>query len=187
MCSSLRQLDVSVIGSISFSYSSHAHLRAINYRKRGEQRTSLDNQSETITKKYLATFFFFNHVRYNFFFFNRIYVLFMLKLTVVIWGKNSYHISFAYMLHIFTSQGHDKHDLKDVPFRHHKMRESKVQDSLLWRRQKNQNMSSKGAGLISFAVFSLNRFANDGISYAVLFDSRIMIMLVLLREMWRQN
>ncbi|XP_035542899.1 CWF19-like protein 2 isoform X1 [Juglans regia] len=104
---SLGQLAVSVASRSAAP--SRAHLRAINDRKRGEQRTGSDNQSETVTKK-----------------------------------------------------GHDRHDLKDVPFQHHKMREPKVRDSLSWGRRKNQNMSSKDAGLISSAVSSLNRFANDG-------------------------
>ncbi|KAG2722139.1 hypothetical protein I3843_02G100100 [Carya illinoinensis] len=101
---SLGQLAVSVASRSAAP--SRAHLRAINDRKRGEQRTGSDNQSGTVTKK--------------------------------------------------------GHDLKDVPFQHHKMREPKVQDSLSWGRRKNQNMSSKDDGLISSAVSSLNRFANDG-------------------------
>lgn len=112
-----------------------------------------------LPKRYLATL---HHLIHCCYFFKCIYVLSNLKLIVVVWGENNYNFHFAYMLHISVSQGHDRHDLKDGPFQHHKMREPKVQDSLSWGRRKNQNISSKDASLISSAVSSLNRFANDG-------------------------
>ena len=42
------------------------------------------------------------------------------------------------------------------------MREPKVQDSLSWGKRRSQNVSMQDAGLISDAMSSLNKFANDG-------------------------
>ncbi|KAB1206187.1 CWF19-like protein 2 [Morella rubra] len=56
----------------------------------------------------------------------------------------------------------DRRYFKDVSFQHHKMKEPKVRDSLSWGKRKNQNLSSKDAGLIAATVSSLNRFSNDG-------------------------
>ncbi|KAG5128463.1 hypothetical protein JHK82_029298 [Glycine max] len=52
--------------------------------------------------------------------------------------------------------------LKDVSVRHHEMKAPKVQDSLSWGKRKSQQVVAEGAGVISAAVSSLNKFANDG-------------------------
>ncbi|XP_014513704.1 CWF19-like protein 2 [Vigna radiata var. radiata] len=53
--------------------------------------------------------------------------------------------------------------LKDVSVRHHEMRKPKVEDSLSWgKRKSHQRMVAEGAGIISAAVSSLNKFSNDG-------------------------
>ncbi|XP_030510272.1 uncharacterized protein LOC115725011 isoform X1 [Cannabis sativa] len=52
--------------------------------------------------------------------------------------------------------------LKDVSVKRPKMKEPKVQDSLSWRKQRNQNVSTQDAGLISDTISSLNKFADDG-------------------------
>ncbi|KAL9317233.1 hypothetical protein ACSQ67_013750 [Phaseolus vulgaris] len=53
--------------------------------------------------------------------------------------------------------------LKDVSVRHHEMRIPKVQGSLSWgKRKSHQHMEAEGAGVISAAVSSLNKFSNDG-------------------------
>ncbi|KAK7357676.1 hypothetical protein VNO80_16971 [Phaseolus coccineus] len=71
-----------------------------------------------------------------------------------------------------TSPDSDKHGrrpskrqeyLKDVSVRHHEMRIPKVQGSLSWgKRKSHQHMEAEGAGVISAAVSSLNKFSNDG-------------------------
>ncbi|KAG5074890.1 hypothetical protein JHK84_056121 [Glycine max] len=69
------------------------------------------------------------------------------------------------------SQDSDKHGrrdskrqdyLKDVSVRHHEMKAPKVRDSLSWGKRKSQQVVAEGAGVISAAVSSLNKFANDG-------------------------
>ncbi|XP_047171883.1 CWF19-like protein 2 isoform X1 [Vigna umbellata] len=63
--------------------------------------------------------------------------------------------------------------LKDVSVRHHEMRKPKVEDSLSWgKRKSHQRMVAEGAGIISAAVSSLNKFSNDG-SFMQNFDSRM--------------
>ncbi|KAL2324205.1 hypothetical protein Fmac_023263 [Flemingia macrophylla] len=53
--------------------------------------------------------------------------------------------------------------LKDVSVRrHHEMKAPKVQDSLSWGKRKSQQVVGEGAGVISAAVSSLNKFTNDG-------------------------
>ncbi|XP_062108162.1 uncharacterized protein LOC133819037 isoform X1 [Humulus lupulus] len=52
--------------------------------------------------------------------------------------------------------------LKDVSVKRPRMREPKVQDSLSWRKQRNQNVSTQDAGLISDTISSMNKFADDG-------------------------
>ncbi|XP_027367244.1 CWF19-like protein 2 isoform X2 [Abrus precatorius] len=52
--------------------------------------------------------------------------------------------------------------LKDVSVRDHKMKTPKVQDSLSWGKRKSQRAVAEGAGVISAAASSLNKFANDG-------------------------
>ncbi|TKY50947.1 CWF19 protein 2 [Spatholobus suberectus] len=52
--------------------------------------------------------------------------------------------------------------LKDVSVRHHEMKAPKVRDSLSWGKRKSQQAVAEGAGVISAAVSSLNKFANDG-------------------------
>ena len=42
------------------------------------------------------------------------------------------------------------------------MKAPKVQDSLSWGKRKSQQVVAEGAGVISAAVSSLNKFANDG-------------------------
>lgn len=55
-----------------------------------------------------------------------------------------------------------KESLKGGSVQHPKMRVPKLHDSLSWGKRKSQNMSAEDAGLISSAVSSLNKFANDG-------------------------
>ncbi|KAI4357684.1 hypothetical protein L6164_001618 [Bauhinia variegata] len=52
--------------------------------------------------------------------------------------------------------------LKDVSIRHREMRAPKVRDSLSWGKQKSQLVAAEGAGIISAAASSLNKFSNDG-------------------------
>ncbi|PON83323.1 Cwf19-like protein [Trema orientale] len=52
--------------------------------------------------------------------------------------------------------------LKDVSLKQPTMREPKVQDSLSWGKRRSQNVSTHNAGLISDAMSSINKFANDG-------------------------
>ncbi|CBI26380.3 uncharacterized protein LOC100264750 [Vitis vinifera] len=52
--------------------------------------------------------------------------------------------------------------LKDVSVRNPEMKAPKVHNSLSWGKRKGQNVSTKDVGLISDAVASLNKFANDG-------------------------
>ncbi|XP_020206031.1 CWF19-like protein 2 [Cajanus cajan] len=52
--------------------------------------------------------------------------------------------------------------LKDVSVRRHEMKAPKVQDSLSWGKRKSQQVVAEGAGVISAAVSSLNKFTNDG-------------------------
>ncbi|KAK3043463.1 hypothetical protein RJ639_002042, partial [Escallonia herrerae] len=51
---------------------------------------------------------------------------------------------------------------KDVSVRHANMKVPKLHDSLSWGKRKRQAMSTKDADLISSAMSSLNKFANDG-------------------------
>ncbi|KDP45651.1 hypothetical protein JCGZ_17258 [Jatropha curcas] len=52
--------------------------------------------------------------------------------------------------------------LKDVSVRHPEMRAPKVRNSLSWGKHKGQNVPAKDESLISAAVSSLNKFADDG-------------------------
>ncbi|KAK7390931.1 hypothetical protein VNO78_19143 [Psophocarpus tetragonolobus] len=53
--------------------------------------------------------------------------------------------------------------LKDVSLQRHEMKAPKVQDSLSWGKRKSQQVvGGEGAEIISAAVSSLNKFANDG-------------------------
>lgn len=52
--------------------------------------------------------------------------------------------------------------LKDVSVRHPEMRAPKVHDSLSWGRKKGQHMHHRDAELVSKAISSINKFANDG-------------------------
>ncbi|CAK9183886.1 unnamed protein product [Ilex paraguariensis] len=56
----------------------------------------------------------------------------------------------------------DQEQPLDFPLRHPKMRVPKLDESLTWGKRKGQSMSTKDAGLISSALSSLNKFANDG-------------------------
>ncbi|KAL2463538.1 CwfJ-like family protein [Forsythia ovata] len=56
----------------------------------------------------------------------------------------------------------DRKSTVDVTPQHPKMRVPKVQDSLSWGKRRNQNMSTQDSALVSAAMSSLNRFANDG-------------------------
>ncbi|KAF5803029.1 hypothetical protein HanXRQr2_Chr06g0266521 [Helianthus annuus] len=52
---------------------------------------------------------------------------------------------------------------KGTPDRHHtKMRMPRPDDFLFWGKRKNQNMSVKDAGVISYALSSMQKFTNDG-------------------------
>ncbi|KAK2972952.1 hypothetical protein RJ640_022009 [Escallonia rubra] len=51
---------------------------------------------------------------------------------------------------------------KDVSVRHSDMKVPKLHDSLSWGKRKRQAVSTKDADLISSAMSSLNKFANDG-------------------------
>ncbi|XP_052199215.1 uncharacterized protein LOC127806162 [Diospyros lotus] len=51
---------------------------------------------------------------------------------------------------------------RDVSRHHPEMKVPKLDDSLSWGKQKSQIPSSKDSGLISAAISSLNKFANDG-------------------------
>ncbi|GMH18850.1 hypothetical protein Nepgr_020691 [Nepenthes gracilis] len=51
---------------------------------------------------------------------------------------------------------------KDTSSRHLQMRTPKIHDSLSWGKRNGQNMPNRDAELISSAVSSLNKFANDG-------------------------
>ncbi|KAK2972960.1 hypothetical protein RJ640_022017 [Escallonia rubra] len=51
---------------------------------------------------------------------------------------------------------------KDVSVRHADMKVPKLHDSLSWGKRKRQAVSTKDADLISSAMSSLNKFANDG-------------------------
>ncbi|XP_058769478.1 uncharacterized protein LOC131643305 [Vicia villosa] len=46
--------------------------------------------------------------------------------------------------------------------RHHEMKAPKMQDSLSWRKHKNQFVVAEGAEIVAAAASSLNKFANDG-------------------------
>ncbi|PIA31458.1 hypothetical protein AQUCO_04900036v1 [Aquilegia coerulea] len=52
--------------------------------------------------------------------------------------------------------------LKDVSLRHPDMKTPKVNDSLSWRKRKEQNISKGDTELISAAASCLNKFTNDG-------------------------
>lgn len=52
--------------------------------------------------------------------------------------------------------------MRDVSRRHSEMKAPKVRDSLSWGKRKGHNLSAESAGLVSAAVSSLNKFANDG-------------------------
>ncbi|KAJ0780826.1 putative cwf19-like protein [Helianthus annuus] len=52
---------------------------------------------------------------------------------------------------------------KGTPDRHHtKMRMPRPDDFLFWGKRKNQNMSVKDAGVVSYALSSMQKFTNDG-------------------------
>ncbi|KAG5560277.1 hypothetical protein RHGRI_003542 [Rhododendron griersonianum] len=55
-----------------------------------------------------------------------------------------------------------RESMRDVSCRRSEMKVPKLHDSLSWGKQKRQTMSSEDSGLISSALSSLNRFANDG-------------------------
>lgn len=50
----------------------------------------------------------------------------------------------------------------DVPRRHPEVKVPKVHGSLSWGKRKGQTMTSKDSGLLSAAISSINKFANDG-------------------------
>ncbi|PNX92720.1 cwf19-like protein 2-like, partial [Trifolium pratense] len=52
--------------------------------------------------------------------------------------------------------------IRNASHRHHEMKAPKVQDSLSWRKRKNQFVGAEGAEIIAAAASSLNKFANDG-------------------------
>ncbi|KAF7150452.1 hypothetical protein RHSIM_Rhsim02G0033400 [Rhododendron simsii] len=56
----------------------------------------------------------------------------------------------------------DRESMRDVSCRRSEMKVPKLHDSLSWGKQKRQTMSPKDSSLISSALSSLNRFANDG-------------------------
>ncbi|KAK2458581.1 zinc finger CCCH domain-containing protein [Trifolium repens] len=68
------------------------------------------------------------------------------------------------------SPDYDKHIRRDskkdyirnASHRHREMKAPKVQDSLSWRKRKNQSVGAEGAEIIAAAASSLNKFANDG-------------------------
>ncbi|KAJ1377694.1 putative CWF19-like protein 2 isoform X2, partial [Sesbania bispinosa] len=51
--------------------------------------------------------------------------------------------------------------IKNISVRHHEMKAPKVRDSLSWGKRKSQ-VVAEGAGVISAAASSLNKFSNDG-------------------------
>ncbi|KAL8162753.1 hypothetical protein V2J09_014242 [Rumex salicifolius] len=56
----------------------------------------------------------------------------------------------------------DRDYLKDVKLARPEMRAPRIDDSLSWRKKKDLHVSKKDADLISSAVSSINKFANDG-------------------------
>ncbi|KAL9231361.1 hypothetical protein vseg_006598 [Gypsophila vaccaria] len=62
--------------------------------------------------------------------------------------------------HVEKATGRDY--LKDVSLRHPEMKAPRSRDSLSWGKRKGQNYHDKDAALISSAISSINKFANDG-------------------------
>lgn len=52
--------------------------------------------------------------------------------------------------------------MKNASVRHHEMKAPKIQDSLSWGKRKRQSVVAEGAGVVSAAASSLNKFTNDG-------------------------